>query len=121
MTYVRALCLRIALCAYVSLSVPTYRSLCLRIALCAYVSLSVPIHLDFLAIDATIRFCSRSHQDMYGLLYTGLDFTECDAGKIADAMCRLLERWPSLDGSVADDYQYAKQSRRHASRDLALS
>ncbi|KAI7486164.1 hypothetical protein KC351_g3496 [Hortaea werneckii] len=53
-------------------------------------------------------------------MYIGVDFTEDDARKIANAVCRLLERWPNLDEIIANDYKYAKQSRRHAFRDLAL-
>ncbi|GAB1735765.1 hypothetical protein NU219Hw_g5111t1 [Hortaea werneckii] len=53
-------------------------------------------------------------------MYIGVDFTEDYARKIANAMCRLLERWPNLDEIIANDYKYAKQSRRHAFRDLAL-
>lgn len=101
----RSLCICIALCAYVSLSVPTYHSLPLHFALCAYVSLSVQIHPDpwlstrkHDSAHAAIKICMAS-------LYTCLDLTEDDACKFANAMCRLLERWPNLDEIIADDYQ----------------
>lgn len=38
---VRTVCLRLAFCSHVSLSVPTYRSLCLRIALYLRIALRI--------------------------------------------------------------------------------